>query len=619
MSELTQRIAALTPERREILLRRLRAQAQDQPATPAPPAIAGPLVPDPAARHEPFPLTEVQEVYLAGRSACFELGGCGANVYMELAIDDPAGDALDRFEAALARLIARHDMLRAVVMDDGRQRVLARVPAYRIPVVDLRGVGEAPAAAQLTAARLHLQHKVGAADRWPLFDFLAQRLGGGRLYLHVRFDALLLDGLSREILMRDLLFFLADPAAALPPLPLRYRDYAVARAALRETEPYARARAFWQQRLPSLPPPPSLPLAAEGGGAARLASHNFRLLTPAAWARLRQRAASHRLTPSALVLFAFAEVIAAWNHQRPFSLGLVGAQSEPAHPRRGEVVGNYNTIHIVSYEALQGTWLERAAALQAQLMTILEHGVYSGFEVLRALRRRHRQGGRALMPVLFNSVVEYTHSGHAELDSVPQVDPGLAIEQLELELIAPQIALMPTVSEGGDGALFCRWQAAQHLFAPEVTRAMAEAYRTVLDALAAIDGRPWEAQDASLVTEVDLEGIGAGGAAGGWRPWPADGAVTSATVEQRDGELEARLVRIWCQVLALPTVAASDDFFALGGDSLRAVLMFRRIEEELGRTPPYRSFFADPTIRHLSALLRAPNGEHRSPERGERA
>jgi hypothetical protein len=66
---------------------------------------------DPAARHDPFPLTDIQEAYWVGRSADMGLGGVGAHAYDELAVTglDPT-----RLEEALNRLIARHDMLRVV-------------------------------------------------------------------------------------------------------------------------------------------------------------------------------------------------------------------------------------------------------------------------------------------------------------------------------------------------------------------------------------------------------------------------------------------------------------------------------------------------------------------------
>ena len=69
------------------------------------------LVPDPAGRHQPFPLTDIQQAYWVGRDSTIELGGVGAHGYSELRMPD---FDQQRFSRALNRLIVRHDMLRAV-------------------------------------------------------------------------------------------------------------------------------------------------------------------------------------------------------------------------------------------------------------------------------------------------------------------------------------------------------------------------------------------------------------------------------------------------------------------------------------------------------------------------
>ena len=77
------------------------------------------LVPDPDRRAEPFPLTELQQAYWLGRDSAMEMGNVATHLYVEL--DCPALD-IERLNDALDRMIERHDMLRAVVGNDGTQR-----------------------------------------------------------------------------------------------------------------------------------------------------------------------------------------------------------------------------------------------------------------------------------------------------------------------------------------------------------------------------------------------------------------------------------------------------------------------------------------------------------------
>ena len=68
---------ALTP----VLLERLRESKQDLLALLRGPALPR-IVPEPGRRHEPFPLSEIQQAYLVGRTELYELGGVGPTSYL---------------------------------------------------------------------------------------------------------------------------------------------------------------------------------------------------------------------------------------------------------------------------------------------------------------------------------------------------------------------------------------------------------------------------------------------------------------------------------------------------------------------------------------------------------
>ncbi len=92
---------------------KLAVEVRSRQAPEGAPAAEPPvLIPDPAAAHEPFPLTEVQQAYWIGRGGDFELGNVATHLYLE--VESERLD-LGRLTAAWRRLIERHDMLRAVV------------------------------------------------------------------------------------------------------------------------------------------------------------------------------------------------------------------------------------------------------------------------------------------------------------------------------------------------------------------------------------------------------------------------------------------------------------------------------------------------------------------------
>ena len=63
------------------------------------------------------------------------------------------------------------------------------------------------------------------------------------------------------------------------------------------------------------------------------------------------------------------------------------------------------------------------------------------------------------------------------------------------------------------------------------------------------------------------------------------------------------LAGIWAEVLGLQRISINDDFFTLGGDSLRAIPLLARIREVSGIDIPVRSFYQQPTISGLVEIM----------------
>lgn len=66
---------------------------------------------------------------------------------------------------------------------------------------------------------------------------------------------------------------------------------------------------------------------------------------------------------------------------------------------------------------------------------------------------------------------------------------------------------------------------------------------------------------------------------------------------------EQAIAAIWSEVLGLHTVGLNDNFFDIGGDSLRAVRVVARIESVLGLELPLHAFFEGPTVAEIAARL----------------
>jgi len=68
---------------------------------------------------------------------------------------------------------------------------------------------------------------------------------------------------------------------------------------------------------------------------------------------------------------------------------------------------------------------------------------------------------------------------------------------------------------------------------------------------------------------------------------------------------EQQMAALWNEVLGRARTGMLDDFLDLGGDSVRAVRLVARIEEELGAAIDLASFFGAPSVRAVVGLVEA--------------
>ncbi|OKK16052.1 hypothetical protein AMK16_25315 [Streptomyces sp. CB00455] len=84
-------------------------------------------------------------------------------------------------------------------------------------------------------------------------------------------------------------------------------------------------------------------------------------------------------------------------------------------------------------------------------------------------------------------------------------------------------------------------------------------------------------------------------------PSPPSGAPSDAAAGA--GPAERRLLTLWHEVLGRRPDSPDDDFFALGGHSLRVIRLLGRIEREYGTRIPVHDFLAAPTVRAVARRL----------------
>jgi pyochelin synthetase len=451
------------------------------------------VVPAPDQLYLPFPATDVQQVYWIGRSPTFELGGVGNHGYVEVEAVDLD---LDRSLLILRQLIERHPMLRAVMLPDGQQQILEHVPPFHIEVINLIGLDQQEVNKRLSQIRDEMDHQVFQVEQWPVFEIRVSRLDERRIRVHISMEALFTDSWSIGILLREFIHLYHEPEASLPPLELSFRDYVLAEVQLRDLELYRRSQDYWSKRLRELPPAPDLPLAIDPAllKHPRFVPRKARL-EASVWQQLKVRGAQARLTPSGILLAAFAEVLTTWSKTPRFCINLVIANLLPLHRQANEIMGDFTSLLLLAVDnSRSNTFENRAKSLQEQLWRDFDHCYYSGVRVLRDLARMQGGTGQAAMPVVFTSLL-----GQEMIDTTY---PAPWQETIYFIAQTPQVWLDHQVMEEA-GNLVLYWHAVEALFPPGLLDEMFEAYISFLRRLAT-DEAVWQSSSSKLIPSSQL-------------------------------------------------------------------------------------------------------------------
>ncbi|MBD2254651.1 non-ribosomal peptide synthetase, partial [Nostoc parmelioides] len=427
------------------------------------------IQPQPQERYQPFPLTDIQQAYLIGRNAAFELGNIATHGYQEI---ETVGLTVAQVEMAMQRLIERHDMLRVIVQADGQQRVLAQVPDFKIAVTDLRGVDSA-----LQDIRQSLSHQVRPTDSYPLFEIQAILLDDNKIRFCISFDVLIGDAWSFRLLGRELVQILENPEVELPPINLTFRDYVLTENTLKDSAIYQRSQAYWQNRLTTLPPAPELPLTKP---LSKITEPHFTrrsgTLSPSQWQKLKQQASEGGITPSGILLAAFAKIISRWSKKNNFTLNLTLFNRLPLHPEVNQIVGDFTASLLLEMKSAGcNNFLELAHRIQTQLWDDLDHRYFSGVEVLRQLARQQQRVTEALMPVVFTSTLTQDYQ-QTEDNRNWQGELIYSLSQTSQVYFDHQVGEVA-------GALVFNWDTIDELFPPGMLDEMFHTYRNLLEQL----------------------------------------------------------------------------------------------------------------------------------------
>ncbi|HEU0077912.1 MAG TPA: amino acid adenylation domain-containing protein, partial [Longimicrobiaceae bacterium] len=472
MSELSQRLAGLSPEKRKLLELRLRVSQGAQAGAPIP---ARPRAGDTA------PLSFAQErLWLADQL------GAGTGVYnMPHAVRLRGRLDVEALRGALEAVVGRHEPLRTVFEDrEGGpvQRILPPAPVP-LPVETLAGTPEERAA---EAERRMREDAARPFDlgTGPLLRAGLLRLDAGEHVLLLTLHHAASDGWSMGVFFRELCAaydaLTAGEEPAFPPLPIRYADYAAWQREQLAGAGMERDLAFWREELEGAPAVLEMPTDRPRPPVQSFRGARHPISLPAGLVeRLRTLARGEEATLFMVLLAGWQLLLARWSGQDDLVVG-----SPVANRHRAETEGlvGFFVNTLVFRGRLEGDPSFRELLRRARRGTL---GAYAHQDlpleaILDALHVARDPARNPLFQaalVLQNAPAHRLEMRGVELEFVEQ-EGGTAKFDLTLEAFESADGVVGSIEYATD------------LFDAETARRMAEHFRALLEGIAADPDAP---------------------------------------------------------------------------------------------------------------------------------
>ncbi|MCR5196092.1 MAG: amino acid adenylation domain-containing protein [Pseudobutyrivibrio sp.] len=415
-----------------------------------------------ADRYKPFVLTDVQQSYLMGRSNLFNYGGLSCHIYLQLNYEKLD---VNKVEEIWNYLIERHEMLRAVMHEEGYQQILEKAP--HLTVKDYK---DTPAE-EVMEEMGHQQFEVGS---WPYFAVGVSNYDDSAI-MHFSIEFIIADWTSIWMLLHQFEELYFGKASEIPEPQVSFRDYVLAEKEMKESAACERDKHYWLSKLEDFPTCPQIDTEPYSADKEARFDRKFLQLSPELWENVKKYAYKCNVTPTALVLMAYAHTLSCYSDNKRFAINLTMLNRQPLHEDIGKVIGDFTTLTLLDIDLDNDeTFIENVKRANMQLFEDMDHNLYSGVAFMRELANK-KGSAAATMPYVFTSAVGLLSSMDDE--SVKGMVSGIGISQ------TPQVFIDCQVMDGKFG-MQVNWDVRRGVFKDGIIDDMFELFSQLLKSMA---------------------------------------------------------------------------------------------------------------------------------------
>ncbi|HEX3127631.1 MAG TPA: amino acid adenylation domain-containing protein, partial [Thermoanaerobaculia bacterium] len=439
MSEESRRqVSQLSPEKQALLVLQMRKKKAAEAAARA---AASAIPHRPSAGPAPLSFAQ-QRLWLLDR---LEPGSTAYNIPLRQRLRGPLDIAA--FGLAIAEIVRRHEALRTTFAEaDGDPvQVVAPPGRFPLPVADLSGLPDGPRQAE--------QDRLVVTSSWPfdlqagpLFRAALVRLGAEDHLLLLDVHHIVADGWSFGVLFRELAALYggfrerrSPSLPSLPPLPIRYADFAAWQRDRMRGKVLEEQLSYWREKLAGAPPVLELPLdrvrpAAQSHRGRRVLAD----LPPALAARLRELSRKEGVSPFMTLLAAFQLLMSRLSGQDDVVVGAPSAGR--SRPEVEGLVGVFlNTLVLRTDLSGDPTFRELLARVRDVVLGAYRYQEIPFERLLEELQPERQLSRTPIFQVMFNFVsIAELRTGLPGLE-VETVEPDEAESKLDFTLYVEEL------------------------------------------------------------------------------------------------------------------------------------------------------------------------------------
>jgi len=319
--------------------------------------------------------------------------------------------SIDHLEQAIRLVIARHEILRTVFREneEGEVRQVVLLPkqySFMLPYVDLTG--------RATTAGAYIQKlatQVFDLQNGPLLRAILIKTGDQQYILHYNMHHIISDGVSMEILGREVLgyyeAFIKNERLELPSLRIQYKDYANWQQQQLQTAGFRDHQGYWLQQLGGelpvlvLPADHARPPVLTHNGYCLATTIDAAVIEP--FRRMCQDAGATFFMGLATVLKA---LFYRYSGQEDIIIGTPVAGRE--HPELENQLGFYlNTLALRTRFSGEDGFFTFLDKVKATTLAAYEHQAYPFDRLAEELNRRQDTSRSALFDVMLTLQNQY--------------------------------------------------------------------------------------------------------------------------------------------------------------------------------------------------------------------